>query len=339
MSLFELRGVQVAYDGRTVLDIPRLTIEQGLAYSLQGPNGAGKSTLLGILSFLSRPHQGEVLFEGTPVVWKESSLRKLRRRVALVEQHPVMFSRSVRENVGYALAIRGVGRAERDRLVDEALDLVGLRHLAAAYAPRLSGGETQRVAIARALASRPRVLLLDEPTASVDTQNRVIIEQVVAELRDQGETTIVLCTHNRSQAWSLCPQVIFLEDGRLVHRSRSNSYAGMVTVQEGQAWCRIAEGFRIPVSACEPGRARISIDPEGVRLSKVGGPGMNRGRLARIRLEGDTVALSVNLGRALDVQMRLGEFRASGLSVGDMVHAEIHPVAVDCLLDEEADRR
>jgi tungstate transport system ATP-binding protein len=330
MSLFELRNVRVAYDGRTVLDLPQLKIEQGLAYSLQGPNGAGKSTLLGILSFLNAPHEGEVFFDGTQVAWKESFLRPLRRQVALVEQHPVMFSRSVRDNVGYGLAIRGVGQAERRRLVDEALELVGLRYLAEAFAPRLSGGETQRVAIARALANIPKVLLLDEPTASVDTQNRVIIEQVVAELRDRGDTTIVLCTHNRSQAWALCPNVIFLEDGRLVHRSRANSYAGIMSVENGQGWCRVAEGFRVPVPGHEPGRVRISIDPEGVRLEWADRPGLNRGPLAKIRLEGEKVALSVNLGRPLDVQMSLKDFRASGLSVGDLVQAEIPPSAVDC---------
>ncbi|GAB6110939.1 ABC transporter ATP-binding protein [Desulfomicrobium salsuginis] len=330
MSLFELHGVRMAYDGRVVLDLPRLGIEHGLAYSLQGPNGAGKSTLLGILSFLTAPHEGRVLFQGEPVLWKESSLRPLRRQVALVEQHPVMFSRSVRENVGYGLAIRGVARAERNRLVDGALELVGLSHLSEVYAPRLSGGETQRVAIARALANNPKVLLLDEPTASVDTQNRIVIEQVVAELRDRGDTTIVLCTHNRSQAWALCPHVIFLEDGKLVHRSRANSYAGITNVTDGQAWCRIAENFRVPVNGCEPGRVRISIDPEGVRLQRTLETGLNCGPLAKIRLEGDTVALSVNLGRPLDVQMPLVDFRAAGLTVGDMVLAEIRPEAVEC---------
>jgi len=241
-----------------------------------------------------------------------------------------MFSRSVRDNVEYGLAIRGVDRRERRRLGDEALELVGLRHLAESHAPRLSGGETQRVAIARALASRPRVLLLDEPTASVDTQNRVVIEQVVAELRDRGDTTIVLCTHNRSQAWALCPRVIFLENGRLTDRTRSNFYAGVLNMEDGQGWCRIADDFKIPVSSCAAGRVRVSIDPEGVRLSTASGPGPNCGPLAKIRLEGDSVALCVNLGRPLDVQMSVQEFRASGLRVGDVVQAEIPPTAVTC---------
>ncbi|ACU91476.1 energy-coupling factor ABC transporter ATP-binding protein [Desulfomicrobium baculatum] len=330
MSLFELRDVRVAYDGRVVLDLPRLNIEEGEAYSLQGPNGAGKSTLLGILSFLNAPHQGQVRFEGGPVFWKESALRALRRNVGLVEQHPVMFSRSVRENVGYGLTIRGVDKARRERLVDEALDLVGLAHLAGSYAPRLSGGETQRVAIARSLASRPKVLLLDEPTASVDTQNRVIIEQIVADLRDRGDTTIVLCTHNRSQAAALCPKVIYLEDGRLAARPLSNSYAGQFVDDNGQTWCRIAAGFRVPVPQCGPGRGRVVIEPGVVRLSVASAPGLNRGILTRVRLEGDMVSLSVDLGRPLHVQMGLKEFWGAGLEIGALVQAEIPAAAVEC---------
>ena len=330
MSIFDLRDVRVAYDGRIVLDLSRLQIEKGLTYSLQGPTGAGKSTLLGILAFLSPPHAGEISFEGEPVVWRETFLRPLRRKVALVEQHPVMFSCSVRENVGYGLAIRGVDKVRRKQLVDEALDLVGLTHLAESYAPRLSGGETQRVAIARALANRPKVLLLDEPTASVDTHNRVIIEQIVAELRDRGETTIVLCTHNRSQAWSLCPRVIYLEDGKLANRFARNSYAGMYSVEGGRGWCQISEGFSVLAPKCEPGRVRVVIDSEAVSLTKAVDPGPNRGPLSKIRLEGEMVSLSVDLGRPLRVQMRLADFRASGLGVGDLVHAEIPSAAVEC---------
>jgi tungstate transport system ATP-binding protein len=332
MSLFELSGVRVVYDGRVVLDLSRLTIEENTAYSLQGPNGAGKSTLLGVISFLSAPHEGEVRFEGEVVRWTEPALRVLRRNVGLVEQHPVMFSRSVRDNVGYGLAIRGVDKVRRNRLVDEALELVGLTHLSEAYAPRLSGGETQRVAIARALASRPKVLLLDEPTASVDTQNRIIIEQIVADLRDRGETTIVLCTHNRSQAAALCPEVIYLEDGRLAERLLRNTYVGWLVNEDGRMWCRIASRFRVPVGECGPGRGRVVVEPDAVRLREAREPGLNRGTLTRIRLEGGAVSLSVDLDRPLHVRMGLAEFKAAGLEIGALVQADIPAGAVQCFL-------
>ena len=332
MSLFDLSGVRVAYDGRVVLDLPRLAIDENTAYSLQGPNGAGKSTLLGILSFLSAPHQGEVRFEGEVVRWTEPALRMLRRNVGLVEQHPVMFSRSVRDNVGYGLAIRGVDKARRNHLVDEALDLVGLSHLAEAYAPRLSGGETQRVALARAQARRPQVLILGEPTATVDTRNPVIIEQRVADLRDRGETTIVLCTHNRSQAAALCPEVIYLEDGRLAERPASNSYAGQFVAEQGRTWCRIAPMFCVPVPQCGPGRGRVVIEPGAVRLCAAREPGLNRGALTRIRLEGAVVSLSVDLGRPLHVQMGLAKFKDAGLEIGALVQVEIPDDAVQCFM-------
>lgn len=328
MSLYELSAVRVIHDERNVLDIDRLCLEAGQTYSLQGPNGAGKSTLLGILAFLTPPHSGVLRFDGSVVVWQEARLRPLRRQVGVVDQHPVMFSRSVRENVGYGLAIRGMDTAGRRRIVDRVLELVGLRHLAEAYAPRLSGGETQRTAIARALASSPKILLLDEPTASVDTENRVIIEQIVADLRDQGDTTIVLCTHNRSQAWALCPNVISLDDGRLTSRPLDNAFAGQFLTQEGRTWCRITEGFDVPVSGATAGRGRVVIDPAAISVARAAGSGPGVGPLTAVRLEGSTVLATVDLGRPLCVQMSLEEYRASGLEVAALVRVDIRPQAV-----------
>ncbi len=330
MSLYELSAVSMTHGGRRILDVDRLRLEMGQAYSLQGPNGAGKSTLLGVLAFLTAPHTGTVLFNGQSVAWTEADLRPLRRQVGLVEQHPVMFSRGVRDNVGFGLKLRGLSGAELARRVDEALDLVGLLHLADAYAPRLSGGETQRVAIARALACRPRVLLLDEPTASVDTQNRTVIEQVVADMRDSGEMTIVLCTHNRFQALALCPNVIYLEGGRLVSRAVVNAFAGQFVHEDGQSWFRIADGFCLPVETPLRGRGRVVIDPEVIQLAPAPGPGLNRGTIFRADLEGGQVLLSVDLGRPLRVQMPYAEFRGQGLGVGDLVEARVPASAVEC---------
>ncbi|NCD24759.1 MAG: ATP-binding cassette domain-containing protein [Deltaproteobacteria bacterium] len=330
MSLYELSGVSMTHDGRRILDVDHLGLEMGQAYSLQGPNGAGKSTLLGVLAFLTPPHAGEVRFAGKVVVWSESELRPLRRQVGLVEQHPIMFSRSVRDNVGFGLKLRGLTGLELSRRVEDALDLVGLTHLADAHAPRLSGGETQRVAIARALACGPRVLLLDEPTASVDTQNRAVIEQVVADMRDSRGMTIVLCTHNRSQAWALCPNVIYMEAGRVVSRALVNAFAGQFFEEDGQAWCRIATGFCMPVDTTLRGRGRVVVDPEQITLKPVDGPGLNRGPIFRIELEGEQVLVSVDLGRPLRVQVPFSKFRAQDLDVGALVEARFAASGIEC---------
>ncbi len=330
MNLYELSAVSMTHDGRRILDVDQLRLEMGQAYSLQGPNGAGKSTLLGVLAFLTPPHAGTVRFVGKSVTWAESDLRPLRRQVGLVEQHPIMFSRSVRDNVGFGLKLRGLSGQELSRRINDALDLVGLTHLADAHAPRLSGGETQRVAIARALACGPRVLLLDEPTASVDTQNRAVIEQVVADMRDSRNMTIVLCTHNRSQAWALCPNVIYMEGGRLVSRALVNAFAGQFFEEGGQVWCRIADGFCVSVETDLRGRGRVVMSPEQIGLEPVNGPGLNRGPIFRIELEGEQVLVSVDLGRPLRVQLPFAEFQGQGLGVGALVEVRIPPARIEC---------
>jgi tungstate transport system ATP-binding protein len=327
------------YGGRSILDVDDLRLEAGRTYSLQGSNGAGKSTLLSILGFLLSPHGGEVRFMEQPVRWHERDLRPLRQQVGFVEQHPVMFSRSVRENVAFGLRQRGHSESTLERRVCEALDRVGLLHLIDAYAPRLSGGETQRVALARALAYAPRVLLLDEPTASVDVQNRIVIEQVIADLRDSRETTIVLCTHNRFQAGALCPEVICLEAGRLASRPLSNAFACRFQNRPGRYECRITEGFVVEVAGPVQGRGRVFIDPEGVRITPAAGPGRNRGPLIRARLEGESISVTVDLGLPLGVHMPLETFRALGLNLGDLVQVEIEPGALDHAEEADQDHR
>jgi tungstate transport system ATP-binding protein len=339
VSLYDLRDVRMTYGARAILDVGALRLDEGRAYSLQGSNGAGKSTLLSILGLLQPPHGGEVRFMGQPVRWHERELRPLRQQVGFVEQHPVMFSRSVRENVAFGLRLRGYSESEIERRVHEVLDQVGLLHLIDAHAPRLSGGEMQRAALARALAYAPRVLLLDEPTASVDVQNRIVIEQVIADLRDAKKTTIVLCTHNRFQAGALCPEVICLEAGRLASRPLANAFACRFQNRQGRYECRIAEGFVVEVPGPVQGRGRVFIDPEGVRIVPAAGPGLNRGPLIRARLEGESISVTVDLGLPLGVHMPLDAFRALGLNLGDLVQVEIDPRALDHAEETDSEHR
>lgn len=330
MNVFELSSVRMSYARRRILDVEHLVLEEGVTYSLQGPNGAGKSTLLGILALLTPPHEGRVRFLERDVNWTAAALRPLRRLVGLVEQHPVMFSRSVRDNVGYGLRLRGVRGARLQRDVGHALDIVGLGHLSEAYGPQLSGGETQRVAIARALALKPRVLLLDEPTASVDGQNRRAIEQVIADIRDAGTMTVILCTHNRAQAWALCPNVVYLEGGRVVSRALMNVFSCRFESEGGQTYCCVTDSLCLPVATECRGRGRVAIDPESVRLSAVDNPGVNRGPVVRLEMEGTNVLLTVDLGRPLCAQMTSAEFDALGVNLGSVVDVSVPPEGLDC---------
>ena len=192
-ALYELHDIRQRYHERNVLDIARLRLEAGRIYALTGPNGAGKSTLLRLLA--------------------------LRRRVVLVDQHPVVFSTTVAKNVAFGLVVRKVEKKERQRLVDEALDTVNLGRYRHGQARELSGGETQRLALARALAIRPEVLLCDEPTASVDEANQHIICSVLKRINREHGTSILFTTHDKQQAESLAQHSLHLDQGRLLHSS------------------------------------------------------------------------------------------------------------------------
>ncbi|MEE8553925.1 MAG: ATP-binding cassette domain-containing protein [Desulfobacterales bacterium] len=212
---YEISQLTKVYGNRTVLDIPLIKIEKGSIYALLGPNGAGKTTLLNILGFLEPPTTGNIIYQLHPVQFSEPYLQPLRKVIVMVEQHPILFTTTVYKNLEFGLKIRRIPKKERDLIIEESLDLVGMRHFIQAPAHRLSGGETQRVAIARALAVNPQVLLCDEPTSSVDAENQVAIINILRQINGIKKITIVFTTHDRFQVTSLAHHILFLDHGKL----------------------------------------------------------------------------------------------------------------------------
>jgi tungstate transport system ATP-binding protein len=217
---YRLRGITRRYGAREVLNVAELDIERGQVLCLVGPSGAGKSTLLRILGFLEEPSAGELIYNGT-AVHGEPSL-EMRRRVTMVFQRPILLHGTVTYNVNYGLRLRrqgvdaGITRA--------ALQQVGLTHLEHAHAHTLSGGEMQRVALARAIVLQPDVLLLDEPTASLDPYNVSLIESIITDLNRTRGTTIVLVTQNVFQARRLAQRALLLLGGRDVELAPSERF-------------------------------------------------------------------------------------------------------------------
>jgi tungstate transport system ATP-binding protein len=195
-----LHAVTYAAGGVTLLDDVTLALAPGRRTVLVGPNGAGKSLLLRLLHGLIRPTGGRVEGAGAGQ--------------AMVFQRPVLLRRTALANVGYALAVRGVGRAEREILARAALDRFGLGALAARPARVLSGGEQQRLAIARAWATRPSVLLLDEPTSALDPAATRAVEAAVREIHGDG-VTVVMSTQDLGQARRLAEELVVLHRGRV----------------------------------------------------------------------------------------------------------------------------
>jgi len=191
--VYELDGVEHSFGDRLALRCPWLSVKPGRIVGIRGPNGAGKSTLLMIMAFLMAPTRGVVRFCGQP--GRIGDVR-LRRQAVLLPQDPALLKRRVEANVLSGLRLRGLSV---DGAASEALDLVGLDP--ARYLRRwwweLSGGESHRVALAARLALKPLVLLLDEPTASLDPESAEMVRQALYAARKRRGLTVVAVSHDR----------------------------------------------------------------------------------------------------------------------------------------------
>jgi len=212
-SILPLRLEDVSFVAgeRAIVNRVALVLEAGPRTIILGPNGAGKSVLMRLCHGLLAPTSGRI-------EWAAQERPGERRRQAMVFQRPVMLRRSAIANIEYALGIAGVLAVERTRQARDALESVGLSHLADRPARVLSGGEQQRLALARAWALRPEVLFLDEPTASLDPSATAEVERIIGAIHAAG-TKIVMCTHNLGQARRLGDEILFLHQGRLAERA------------------------------------------------------------------------------------------------------------------------
>ncbi len=187
--VFEIRDLRKDYGGILALDLPKLDIEQGQLVSLVGRNGSGKSTLLRMLAFLEKPSAGTLNYFGGP---------EPRREVTLLLQAPYLLRCSVFENVTLGLRLRGDSENLRARYA-EAMKAAGFAEpeaMASRSSRQLSGGERQRISLASRIILKPRVLLLDEPTAHVDAASERMILATVRACLVQG-TTVICATHDR----------------------------------------------------------------------------------------------------------------------------------------------
>lgn len=184
-----------------------LALRRGDRLALVGANGSGKTTLLRLLHGLVAPSDGQRVLHPLEAGRTPS--------IAMLFQHPFLLHCTVRRNVLLGLWLRGVPRAEREARCGEALARVGLEDLARRPARQLSGGQQQRLALARAWALRPDILLLDEPTASLDPSAKREVERLLAAFAQDG-LTLVMSSHNLGQVKRLCNRVAFLDAGRLL---------------------------------------------------------------------------------------------------------------------------
>jgi len=207
-----LNNIQVTQGENFKLSVETLALQPRRIYALTGPNGAGKSTLLRVMALLVTPQTGSIAFAGS----ERHDLARQRQRVTLVEQSPYLFNGSVTDNLSYVLKLRGIDSRERSMRIGATLAIVGLKGFEHRQAKQLSGGEIQRVALARALVLKPELLLLDEPTANIDSNSLQAYETLLGGLPGYG-VTVVFSTHDPSQSRRLGEEVLRLENGHLIN--------------------------------------------------------------------------------------------------------------------------
>lgn len=210
---YKIRSLIHSYDQKIVLDIPDFEIPSGEVLGLVGANGSGKTTLLSILALLLTPVSGILFLRGTEVSlgWQ----RFLRRNVTLVHQKPVLFSTSVRNNIAYGLRANGFPSKEIRKRVYEIVKEMKLSSLSEKQAHKLSGGEAQKVVLARALVLETPIILLDEPTNSLDEEFRPILFDLLKRINSSRGTTIVIATHDSDFVSSLAHRLVRIKEGRI----------------------------------------------------------------------------------------------------------------------------
>lgn len=344
----EVLGVtdlEMSFGSAQVLGDVRFTLDHGERLAVLGRSGSGKTTLLRLIAGLETPTAGTIRIAGASASRAGRVLVPPERRgVALVFQGLALFP-NLRALDQIAFAARGRGGAERARTL---LDRVGLRHRANARLDELSGGERQRIALARALAQEPQLLLMDEPFANLDDENRAAMRDLLRSLLGRLGTTLILVSHARDDALDLAHRIVVLDQGRLVADDRLEAilarprHAAVVrALGLGQliAGNVLADGpaetafGRVAISpAAEPGPATLLVRPEQPRLLAEGDDGGVAAEVVSLGVQplGGGEVRRIALIRVADVLLRIlvgDRLVASGDRVRVRIDGECPPVS------------
>jgi tungstate transport system ATP-binding protein len=312
-----------------------LLIQEASIVGLMGPNGSGKSTLLRLLGFVERPLEGRILFKGRPA---EPFSAEVRFQVTLLPQDPYVMKRSVFKNIAYGLGLRG-DSSEVSSRVHEALSMVGLSAEAFVRRPwsALSGGEAQRVSLAARLALKPKVLLLDEPTASVDAASAQLIKDASLRARDRWGTTLIIASHDWQWLHEVCDEVVHLFEGRILGNGLENIVFGPWAPGPARFWeKRLTDGQSVLVPAPPGADAAAILEIASIRdtaSAQTDDPGSSMlvGMISRLTLDphsGDMLATVIVANLPLTVRLRLEQVKRYNLFPGMRVYAVYRPESV-----------
>ncbi len=353
MALLQVSGLGQEYNGQRILSDVNLTVDRDEVFALIGPTGAGKTTLLRLLDLLDIPSSGEIFFDGTDVTRSGRRRLEARRRMAYVQQKPIVFRTDVYANVACGLKWRREKKEAIRPKVESALELVDMAEFRKRDARTLSGGEMQRIAIARALVTEPELLLLDEPTANLDPVSVSKIEEVLAHVIADRRITVLMATHDMPQGQRLANRIGVLTDGELLQVGTpseifcspssqaiaqlvgvENILAGVVRQKDQELTIINIDGHDIQaISAFDVGdKVHALIRPEDITLTLSRDPSSARnvfgGKVSKMGLMGPLVRIEIDCGFPLLVTLTAISLEEMGITIGSQVYASFKATGV-----------
>lgn len=336
-------GISKTYDGKNfVVKNLDLDIKKGEFLTLLGPSGSGKTTTLMMLAGFEFPTTGEIAVEGRPI----QSMPPEKRNIGMVFQNYALFPHmTVAENVGYSLKVRGIGKAQTEQRVIDALAMVRLTAFADRKPAALSGGQQQRVALARALVFEPSLVLMDEPLGALDKKLREDLQLEIRQIADRLDLTVVYVTHDQYEALTMSDRIAIFNDGNIqqigcaeeIYSRPGNRFVAefvgdnncldaTITAIEGDtALATLTGGHTVKARTTEhtrPGaRSTIAIRPESISVQLEPAPDHVPGSVSDIIYCGDQLRTHVELvGGARMIIKSAASQLAKRMEVGTKVY-------------------
>jgi len=337
-----VEGVNLSYGSTHVLKDINLEIYPGEFFAFLGPSGCGKTTLLRLIAGFNIAQTGRVLVGGEDI----GALPPWKRNVGMVFQSYALWPHmSVAQNVAFGLEERKVPRAEIEKRVAAALEIVGLSHLAQRRPSQLSGGQQQRVALARTIVIEPKVLLLDEPLSNLDARMRVEVRRELRDLQQRLGITTIFVTHDQEEANTICDRIAVMKDGVIqqvgtpmeLYERPANlfvaGFLGTANILEGapdSGSFVLKGGARVALPSGDiPRNARLVFRPQYAAIVPKGAPAAGNitlsGKIVHREFLGATVRYAVDLGgqeALVDAPFRSG---AELLDIGADADMQIAP--------------
>jgi len=338
-SVYFIENMAFSYkENHFELSVEKLEIEPGTIVSMLGPNGSGKTTLLLLLGLIFPPQQGQIKVYGENPWTSREKVLKMRRELVLVPYPSYLFKGSVFNNLCFGLKIRGVPEKEWKNRVSEVLEMVDLSGFEKIPASELSSGEAQRLALARALIIKPRVLLFDEPTASVDSNRVSTIEGLITEVNQKQGTTIIFSTHNFSQGFRLADRVIYLSNGKITEYGHENYFSGKAETDGKISWLEPKKGVKIFFPGVYQGRITCAIKPNQIELlpyeqkEMISGLNLFFGRVTRLEMADNDIAL-IRVSGTLNfrVNLRIEDLAIKKISLSSEILVRFAPEVVEVI--------